>query len=156
MTMTKKHLKEAAPVADPAVAARAAGLRYVHNDRPGIRRVRSGKGFRYVDSEGRPVRDPETLRRIRSLVLPPAWTDVWICPIPNGHLQAVGVDARGRKQYRYHPRWRETRDETKYHRMIAFGSILPAVRTRIEADLALPGLPRPRCWRPWCVCWKRP
>ncbi len=94
MTTTKKRLKDAAPVANPVESARAAGLRYVHDDRPGIRRVRSGKGFRYVDPEGRAVRDPETLRRIRSLVLPPAWTDVRICPIPTGHLQAVGLDAR--------------------------------------------------------------
>ena len=144
MTTAIYRLEAAAAAVDPAVSARSAGLRYVHHDGPGIRRVRAGKGFRYVDSEGRAVRDPETLRRIRSLVLPPAWTDVWICPIPNGHLQAVGRDARGRKQYRYHPRWRETRDETKYHRMIAFGSVLPAVRARTEADLALPGLPRPR------------
>jgi len=144
MTAIRKAPKEAAPAANPEESAHAAGLRYVHDDRPGMRRVRAGRGFRYVDSQGRTVRDPETLHRIRSLVLPPAWADVWICPIPNGHLQAVGLDARGRKQYRYHPRWRAIRDETKYHRMIAFGSTLPAVRTRIEADLALPGLPRPK------------
>jgi DNA topoisomerase I len=141
----RKLLKEPAPAAvDPAESARAAGLRYVYDDRPGIRRVRAGKGFRYVGPDGRAVRDAETLKRIRSLVIPPAWTDVWICPVPNGHLQASGRDARGRKQYRYHPRWRETRDATKYDRMTAFGLALPAIRARTEADLALPGLPRPK------------
>jgi DNA topoisomerase-1 len=117
-------------------------LRYVHDDRPGIRRVRSGKGFRHVGPDGKTVRDPAVLRRIRSLVIPPAWTDVWICPTANGHVQATGTDARGRKQYRYHPRWREVRDETKYHRMIAFGQALPRIRARVEKDLKLPGLPR--------------
>ena len=126
----------------PAEVARAAGLRYVHDDRPGVHRVRSGRSFRYVGPDGGAVRDPEVLDRIRRLAIPPAWTDVWICPLANGHIQATGRDARGRKQYRYHARWRETRDETKYHRMIAFGSALPAVRARVEADLALPGLPR--------------
>jgi DNA topoisomerase-1 len=127
---------------DPVESARSAGLRYVHDDRPGIRRVRSGKGFRYVGPDGKAVRDPEVLRRIRSLVIPPAWTDVWICPLANGHIQATGIDARGRKQYRYHPRWREVRDETKYHRMIAFGQALPRIRARVEKDLNRPGLPR--------------
>jgi len=137
-------LKNPAPPADPVGAARAAGLRYVHDDRPGIRRARSGKAFRYVGPDGRPVRDDDTVKRIRSLAIPPAWTDVWICPLPNGHIQASGRDARGRKQYRYHPRWRQARDETKYHRMVAFGLALPAIRDRVEADLALPGLPRRR------------
>lgn len=123
-------------------AARAAGLRYVHDYSPGIRRVRSGKGFRYVGPDGKAVRDPEVLRRIRSLVIPPAWTDVWICPTANGHLQATGRDARGRKQYRYHPRWRAVRDDTKYDKVIAFAHALPQIRTRIEHDLALPGLHR--------------
>ena len=127
---------------DPVDSARAAGLRYVNGEGPGIRRLRAGSGFRYVDAEGRPVRDPDGLRRIRSLVIPPAWTDVWICPIPNGHLQATGRDARGRKQYRYHPRWREVRDETKYDRMIAFGRALPRIRRRTQKDLRKPGLPR--------------
>ena len=140
----RKSPKEAGPDVDPARVARAAGLRYVHDDRPGIRRVRSGRGFRYVGPDGRAVRDPDALRRIRGLAVPPAWTDIWICPLPNGHIQASGRDARGRKQYRYHPRWRETRDATKYHRMIAFASALPAVRARAEADLALSGLPRPK------------
>jgi DNA topoisomerase-1 len=123
-------------------AAQAADLRYVSDLEPGIRRLRAGKGFRYVGPNGKPVRDRETLRRIRSLVLPPAWRDVWICTRPDGHLQATGRDARGRKQYRYHPRWRAVRDEAKYDRLIAFGQALPALRARVAADLARLGLPR--------------
>lgn len=131
------------PIAvDPLASARAAGLRYTLDDRPGIRRIRSGKGFRYVDAGGKVIRDPEVLARIRSLTLPPAWTNVWICPLANGHLQATGLDAKGRKQYRYHPRWRSVRDETKYHRTIAFGLALPRIRAQVERDLAQPGLPR--------------
>jgi len=135
---------EPAPVlpADPVGSTRAAGLRYVSDQSPGIGRKRSGKAFRYVDPEGRPVRDRETLRRIGALVIPPAWTDVWISPLADGHIQATGRDARGRKQYRYHPRWRAVRDETKYGRMMAFGAALPAIRARVEADLSRPGLPR--------------
>jgi DNA topoisomerase-1 len=105
-------------------------------------RQRAGKGFTYLDVDGRPMRDPQALQRIRSLGIPPAWTKVWICPIPQGHLQATGYDAKGRKQYRYHPRWREVRDETKYGRMLAFGEVLPLIRKQVEHDLALPGLPR--------------
>ena len=127
---------------EPIEAARAAGLRYVSDTRPGIRRKRAGRGFSYTGPDGAPIRDDETLRRIRSLAIPPAWQDVWICPQPNGHLQATGRDARGRKQYRYHPRWRVTRDETKYERMVAFGRALPRIRERIEQDMAQPGLPR--------------
>jgi DNA topoisomerase-1 len=136
-----RHNGKTAPD-DPVAAARAAGLRYVRDDRPGIRRVRRGGGFGYTDPDGRSVTDEETLGRIRALAIPPAWTDVWICPSPNGHLQATGRDAKGRKQYRYHPRWREVRDETKYDRMVAFGLALPRLRARVEADLARPGLPR--------------
>jgi DNA topoisomerase-1 len=131
-------------IADPTESAKAVGLRYVMDSRPGIRRVEAGKSFRYVDPEGKKVTGPEELRRIRSLVIPPAWTEVWICPLANGHLQATGRDARGRKQYRYHPRWREVRDETKYNRMILFGHYLPKVRRRVQKDMAMPGLPRPR------------
>ena len=123
-------------------SAKAAGLRYVSDTVPGIRRRRCGKGFRYIDPEGKTVRDKETLARIRSLVIPPAWTGVWICPNPKGHLQVTGRDARGRKQSRYHPRWREVRDETKYERMMIFGAALPSIRERVEHDLSLPGLPR--------------
>ena len=124
------------------LAARYAGLRYVDDRRPGISRQRRGKGFSYVHSDGRPMCDGETLTRIRSLAIPPAWRDVWICPDPNGHLQATGRDARGRKQYRYHPRWREVRDGNKYERMIAFGRALPLIRRRVQKDLAQPGLSR--------------
>src|SRR5437588_954232 len=109
---------------------------------PGIRRRRRGRRFTYAGADGRAVRDPAELARIRSLAIPPAWTDVWICPLENGHLQATGRDARGRKQYRYHPRWRETRDGTKYDRMIAFGRALPHIRATTEKHLKLPGLPR--------------
>jgi DNA topoisomerase-1 len=136
----RKPLTE--PIVDPFEAARAAGLRYLNDAAPGIRRKRAGKGFSYVGLDGKPIRDPDELRRIKSLAIPPAWTDVWICPSPRGHLQATGRDARGRKQYRYHPRWREARDETKYERMIAFGQALPRIRERVERDLALADLPR--------------
>lgn len=127
---------------DPARSAKFAGLRYLNDAKPGIRRLRRGKSFRYVDAEGHPVHDQGTLARIKSLVIPPAWEDVWISPIPNGHLQATGRDARGRKQNRYHPRWREVRDETKYERMMLFGSVLPVIRQRIDQDLSCPGMPR--------------
>src|SRR5262249_43275920 len=131
-----------APLTDPVASARAAGLRHVEDRSPGLRRRRNGRGFRYVGPDGRAIRDRETLGRIKALAIPPAWTDVWICPDPRGHIQATGGDEKGRKQYRYHPRWRATRDETKYHRMIAFGRALGPLRARIGRDLALPGLPR--------------
>jgi DNA topoisomerase-1 len=114
----------------------------VSDEQPGIRRQRAGAGFRYLAPDGRTVRDADVLARIRSLAIPPAWTGVWICADERGHLQASGRDARGRKQHRYHPRWREVRDETKYHRMIAFASALRAIRERTRRDLARPGLPR--------------
>jgi DNA topoisomerase-1 len=127
---------------DPEESARAAGLRYVSDDMPGIRRRKRGKGFTFLDAKGGTVSDARTLERIRKLAIPPAWTDVWICPIANGHLQATGRDARGRKQYRYHAEWRNVRDETKFGRMIAFGEALPKIRERVERDLSLRGLPR--------------
>ncbi len=130
------------PERDPVGAARSAGLRYVSDHAPGIRRRRAGKWFSYVGADGRTIRDAATLRRIKALAIPPAWTDVWICPHPVGHLQATGRDVRGRKQYRYHPRWREVRDESKYGRTIAFARALPKIREQTERDLALPGLPR--------------
>jgi DNA topoisomerase I len=133
-----------AVVTNPVASAKAAGLRYVTDTRPGIGRKRCGKGFRYIDTDGKTVRDKETLARIKALVIPPAWTRVWICPHSTGHLQVTGRDARGRKQSRYHPRWREVRDETKYERMILFGTALPQIRERVEQDLALRGLPRPK------------
>jgi DNA topoisomerase-1 len=130
------------PNSDPPTAARAAGLRYVLDDRPGIRREPDKEGFRYFDARGEPIADEATLKRIRSLAIPPAWTEVWICPQANGHLQATGRDARGRKQYRYHAKWREVRDEVKYERMIKFGKALPAIRKEVDRALSLPGLPR--------------
>jgi DNA topoisomerase-1 len=129
-------------ISDPVESAQAAGLRYVSDTQPGIRRKKSGKGFTYVGPDGKTIRDEKELARIRSLAIPPAYTDVWICPSPNGHIQATGRDARGRKQYRYHPRWREVRDETKFGRMLAFSEVLPTIRARLERDLSLPGLPR--------------
>jgi DNA topoisomerase-1 len=131
-----------AALQDPEASARAVGLRHVSDYTPGLTRERSGKNFRYRDSAGKLVRDPETLGRIKSLVIPPAWTDVWICPNRNGHLQATGRDDRRRKQFRYHPRWREIRDETKYARMIAFAHTLPGIRRRVGKDMALGGMPR--------------
>ena len=130
------------PALDPAASAEAAGLRYISDRRPGLRRKNTGTGFRYTTSEGASVKDTETLGRIKSLVIPPAWTDVWISPLANGHLQATGRDARGRKQSRYHPKWREIRDETKYERMAHFAEALPLIRQRVDHDLALPGLPK--------------
>jgi DNA topoisomerase I len=123
-------------------SAKAAGLRYTSDAAPGIRRQRRGRGFVYIGVDGRPIRTADEIRRIRALVIPPAWVDVWICPDPRGHLQATGRDARGRKQYRYHPRWRQVRDETKYHRMIGFAQVLPRVRRRTADDLRRGGLPR--------------
>ncbi|MGV3662287.1 MAG: DNA topoisomerase IB [Prosthecobacter sp.] len=128
--------------APPAATARQAGLRYVSDDKPGIVRKARGKSFAYLLPNGSSVRDKETLRRIRSLVIPPAWTDVWICPVENGHIQATGRDARKRKQYRYHPRWREVRDESKYDRVLAFAEALPKIRHRVAADLRRHGLSR--------------
>ena len=123
-------------------AAKVAELRYVADDQPGITRVKKGKGFAYVLPSGKPVDDPDTEIRIRALAIPPAWTEVWICPISNGHIQATGRDQRGRKQYRYHARWREVRDQAKYDKMISFAQALPAIRRRCRAELARPGLPR--------------
>jgi DNA topoisomerase-1 len=129
-------------IEDPKQSAKEAGLRYVTDSKPGITRRRHGKGFSYVGSDGKTIRDAETLARIRSLVIPPAWEDVWICSSENGHLQATGYDARRRKQYRYHPQWRVARDKLKYDRMIAFAHALPGIRKRVKADLARKGLPR--------------
>lgn len=127
---------------DPVASAKAAGLRYVSDEMPGIRRVSRGKHFAYICPDGKELSDESEIARVKALAVPPAYTDVWICPIPSGHLQATGRDARGRKQYRYHKRWREIRDETKYGRLIGFAQALPAIRKRIESDLALPDLPR--------------
>jgi DNA topoisomerase-1 len=127
---------------DAQAAAREAGLRYIDDRHPGITRRRRGRHFFYTYSDGRPVRDEKELARIRALAIPPAYNDVWISPIANGHIQATGRDARGRKQYRYHKRWREVRDEAKYHRLVAFGKVLPKIRAAIAVDLKTEGLSR--------------
>ena len=123
-------------------SAKSAGLRYVRDDSPGIRREMGRRGFRYYRADGRLIRRAAELERITALAIPPAWKDVWICPDRRGHLQATGRDARGRKQYRYHAKWRECRDGTKYDRMPAFAAALPTIRERTRRDLARPGLPR--------------
>jgi len=127
---------------DPEDAARSAGLRYVSDEQPGIARVKAGEGFSYRKSNGSTITDERTLERIRKLAIPPAWTDVWICNAADGHLQATGRDVRGRKQYRYHPRFREVREETKYEHMMAFARALPDIRKAIGEHMALRGLPR--------------
>jgi DNA topoisomerase I len=141
-TKVRSLVRTSGQVAAPE-SAKIAGLRYVSDERtPGIRRIGSTHRIRYVAPNGRTIGDRAELARIRSLVIPPAWKDVWICPDPRGHLQATGRDARGRKQYRYHPRWRKVRDEVKYGRLIAFAQALPRIRRRTSADLKKSGLPR--------------
>ncbi len=130
------------PTLDPVESAVIAGLHYVDPSSEGFRRRRAGKGFCYLDTRGRVLRDAAHLKRIRSLVIPPAWRDVWICPSADGHLQAVGYDARGRRQYRYHPAYRQVRNETKFARMAEFGLALPRIRRQVNQDLSQPGLPR--------------
>ena len=130
------------PGDEPAAAARRAGLKYVGDDEPGIRRRRCGRGFTYCDPDGETVRDAEARQRFAELAIPPAWEEVWICPSPKGHIQATGRDEAGRKQYRYHERWREVRDATKFHRMIEFGEALPKIRRRVRRDLSRDGVPR--------------
>jgi DNA topoisomerase I len=129
---------------DGIATAQLAGLRYTTEEQPGICRRRRGRGFTYVDPEGVPVRDEGELRRIRRLAIPPAWTEVWISPTRLGHIQATGRDARHRKQYRYHERWREIRDDAKYDRLVDFARALPRIRERVDADLARPGIPLER------------
>jgi DNA topoisomerase-1 len=129
-------------IVDPRDAAESVGLLYVSDEEPGIRRKKSGKGFTYLKPGGAKVEDEATLKRIRSLAIPPAYTDVWICAKANGHIQATGRDAKGRKQYRYHPAFREARESTKYERMLEFAQGLPALRAKIEEHMALRGLPR--------------
>jgi DNA topoisomerase I len=127
---------------DPKDAAQSVGLRYVSDARPGIRRRKSGKGFRYTRVDGSRLSEPDVLRRIKALAVPPAWTDVWICPFAEGHIQATGRDAKGRKQYRYHARFREVRESTKYERVIGFADALSSIREKVEEHMALRGLPR--------------
>jgi DNA topoisomerase-1 len=138
----KKKIDQIEVAPDPVEVAADAGLRYVNDDQPGYTRKAKGKDFEYFDTEGKRIRDETRLLRIRRLAIPPAYTNVWICPSPNGHLQATGRDARGRKQYRYHERWREVRDENKYERMLVFGKALPKIRRRVQRDLRRQGLPR--------------
>ena len=136
--ITRKTLH--ALVHDPELSAATADLVYVRDSDPGISRVRRGKGFSYL-MDGKAVSDKALLSRIRALVIPPAWENVWICREANGHLQATGTDTRNRKQYKYHPRWSAIRSQTKFHHLHAFGLALPAIRARLEADISQPGLP---------------
>jgi DNA topoisomerase I len=129
-------------IVDPKEAAESAGLRYVSDTRPGIRRRKSGKGFTYSRADGSKLTEIDVLRRIKSLAIPPAWTDVWICPSADGHIQATGRDAKGRKQYRYHERFREVRESTKYEHVVEFAEALPAIRAKVRDHMALRGLPR--------------
>ena len=138
----KKKIREIEIVNDPEAAAEEAGLRYVSDESPGYTRQRRGKKFVYFDTEGKEIRDETRILRLNRLAIPPAYTDVWICPSPNGHLQATGRDARRRKQYRYHERWREVRDENKYERIVVFAQTLPKIRRRVNRDLKRRGLPR--------------
>ncbi|MEA2573400.1 MAG: topoisomerase [Chloroflexia bacterium] len=131
-------------VVDPRESAKAANLRYVSDSRPGITRRKAGKGFTYADAKGQRLTDPKELARIKALAIPPAWTDVWISPYPNGHIQATGRDEKGRKQYRYHARWREVRDDTKFGRMIEFGKALPKLREQVDQDLGKKALSKER------------
>ncbi len=123
-------------------SAKAAGLHYMTDSAPGITRKGAGKGFSYLDHRGQRITDRSVIARIKKIVIPPAWTDVWICPHPDGHIQATGRDAKNRKQYRYHERYREIRDETKFERILEFSKVLPHVREQVEHDMSLPGLPR--------------
>src|SRR5438876_8659742 len=136
------NVNQANSVSDPAAAANDAGLYYVNDDRLGYRRRANGNGFEYLDTEAKRIRDKQRLQRIKRLVIPPAWTDVWICPSLNGHIQATGRDTRGRKQYRYHDRWREVRDENKFDRLAEFAKTLPKIRRRVARDITLADLPR--------------
>ncbi|MBV8103283.1 MAG: DNA topoisomerase IB [Hyphomicrobiales bacterium] len=129
-------------IVDPKDAAESAGLKYVSDVRPGIRRKRAGKGFTYTRADGSKLIEPDVLKRIRALAIPPAWTDVWICPFADGHVQATGRDAKGRKQYRYHSRFREVRESTKYEHVVAFADALSSIRDKVREHMALRGLPR--------------
>ena len=141
-----KAAKPAVPaleiVQDPHESAERAGLNYVSDDEPGIRRKKAGKSWSYIGLDGKPIHDKTTIARINALAIPPAYKNVWICSDPNGHIQATGLDERGRKQYRYHPRWREQRDENKFARMMAFAAALPQIRERAANDAAKPGFGR--------------
>jgi DNA topoisomerase I len=143
-TATKAGNRNGSEAASDEVMAAAvdAGLQYVRDDSPGYSRKRNGKRFEYLDTHGKRIRDEQRILRIKRLAIPLAWTDVWICPSPNGHIQATGRDARRRKQYRYHERWRELRDENKFERLADFAKALPRIRKQVNHDIKLPGLPR--------------
>ena len=138
LQISKRKIKSL--IGDPEKTAKAINLMYVHDTEPGIKRVKKGNEFEYVADE-KPVKDEADLKRIKSLVIPPAWENVWICVLPNGHLQATGLDVKNRKQYRYHPSWNSLRNHTKYYRLYQFGKVLPKIRLQLEKDLSLPGLP---------------
>lgn len=138
----KKKVSEIEVTIDPVEVAKDAGLRYVNDDQPGYTRKPKDDDFEYFDTDGKPIRDETRILRIQRIAIPPAYKDVWICPSTNGHIQATARDARGRKQYRYHERWREARDENKYDRMIVFGQALPKIRRQVNKDMGLPDLPR--------------
>ena len=129
-------------IVDPRDAAESAGLRYVSDARPGIRRKKAGKGFIYTRADQSKLSEPDVLKRLKGLAIPPAWTEVWICPWADGHIQATGRDAKGRKQYRYHARFREIRESTKYEHVVAFADTLPSIREKVREHMALRGLPR--------------
>ena len=138
----KAKPKITVPAEDPEEAAISAGLRYVSGQSPGIMRRRNGRDFAYYDKQGKRIKDPLELGRIRSLAIPPAWEKVWICAQPNGHLQATGIDAKGRKQYKYHPKWRTVRDEAKFERLLSFAEVLPKIRAQVDEDMRRPELGR--------------
>ncbi len=141
-------------IVDPRDAAESAGLRYVSDERPGIRRKKAGTGFSYTQPDGSKLIEPDALKRIRALAIPPAWTDVWICPFSDGHIQATGRDSKGRKQYRYHAHFREVRESTKYEHVVAFAEALSSIRETVREQMALRGLPRKKFWQPSCISWR--
>ena len=140
--MLKESPDSTQAIVDPRDAAESAGLRYVSADRPGIRRKKAGAGFAYTRADGSRLAEPDVLKRIKGLAIPPAWTDVWICPFADGHIQATGRDAKGRKQYRYHARFREVRESTKYEHVVAFADALPSIREKVRDHMSLRGMPR--------------
>lgn len=141
-------------IIDPRDAAEFAGLRYISDARPGIRRKKAGTGFTYTRADGSRLSEADVLKRVKALAIPPAWTDVWICPFADGHIQATGRDAKGRKQYRYHARFREVRESTKYEHVVGFANALPAIRQMVQEHMGLRGCRAKRCWRPLCIFWK--
>jgi DNA topoisomerase I len=140
--LLNESLDSTQAIVDPRDAAESAGLRYVSDDRPGIRRKKAGTGFAYTRADGSRLAEPDVLKRIKALAVPPAWTDVWICPFADGHIQATGRDAKGRKQYRYHAHFRELRESTKYEHVVAFADELPSIREKVREHMSLRGMPR--------------